>query len=90
MRATAQLQGFSSESCKYIIVRNVSRILDVRILDIDVERRTVSFVYDSVVALEKAKRELWRIGFPVLKCQYQDPNEGRDRIIHDARSALAN
>jgi len=90
MRATAQLQDLSSESCKHVIVRNLSRILDIRILDIDVESRTVSFVYDSVLALEKAKRELWRIGFPVLKCRCQDPNQVRHRNTQDPRSALIN
>ncbi|WP_273568529.1 hypothetical protein [Maribacter halichondriae] len=90
MRATAQLQDLSSDSCKHVIVRNLSRILDIRILDIDVENRTVSFVYDSVLALEKAKRELWRIGFPVLHCLCQEPNLGRHRNMSDTSSVLAN
>lgn len=75
MRATAQLNDLKSPDEKHIIVRNLSRILDLRILDIDVESRTVSLVYDSILAFEKAKNELRRIGFPIAKCTYQPPSE---------------
>ncbi len=74
MRATAQLNDLKSSEEKHMIVRNLSRILDIRILDIDLESRTVSLVYDSILAFEKAKNELRRIGFPVAKCTYQPPN----------------
>ncbi len=73
MKATAQLNDLKSPESKHIIVRNLSRILDIRILDIDVESRTVSLVYDSILAFEKAKTELRRIGFPIAKCTYQPP-----------------
>lgn len=73
MKATAQLNDLKSSESKHIIVRNLSRILDIRILDIDVESRTVLLVYDSVLAFEKAKNELGRIGFPIAKCTYQPP-----------------
>lgn len=74
MRATAQLNHLNTPEGKHIIVRNLSRILDIRILDIDLERRTVSLVYDSLLAFEKAKKELGRIGFPIEKCTYQAPS----------------
>lgn len=75
MRAIAKIDDLKSLDEKHIIVRNLSRILDIRILDIDVESRTVSLVYDSILAFEKAKNELRRIGFPIAKCTYQPPNE---------------
>ena len=53
MRATAQLNDLKCREGKHIIVRNLSRIMDIRILDIDVESRTVSLVYDSILAFEK-------------------------------------
>ncbi len=73
MKATAQLNDLKSLEGKLIIVRNLSRILDIRILDINVESRTVSLVYDTISAFEKAKNELRRIGFPIAKCTYQPP-----------------
>ncbi len=73
MKATAQLNDLKSLEGKHMIVRNLSRILDIRILDIDMESRTVSLIYDSILAFEKAKNELRRIGFPIAKCTYQPP-----------------
>lgn len=74
MRATARLNDLKSSDEKHKIVRNLSRILDIRILDIDMENRTISLVYDSMLAFEKAKGELRRIGFPIGHCTYQPPN----------------
>lgn len=67
MRTIAKLQELTSDSCKHTILRNLSRILDIRVLDIDIENSTISFVYDSARAFEKAKKELWRIGYPISK-----------------------
>lgn len=75
MRAIAKIDDLKSLEEKHIIVRNLSRILDIRILDIDLDSRTVSLVYDSILAFEKAKNELRRIGFPVAKCTYQPPSK---------------
>lgn len=73
MRTIAKVQDSKKEISQNLILRNISRILDVRILNIDMENRTVTFVYDSVVALEKAKRELRRIGYPILHCEARSP-----------------
>ncbi len=75
MKATATLNDLKSPEGRHIIVRNLSRILDIRIFDIDLESKTISLVYDSVLALEKAKNELRHIGFPISKCTYQPPSE---------------
>lgn len=75
MKAIAKIEGLKSPEQKHIIVRNLSRILDVKILDIDMESRTLSLVYDTLLAFEKAKNELRRIGFPIGKCTYQPPKK---------------
>ena len=74
MRAIAEIEDLQTPECKNTIVRNLSRIMDIRILDIDLEQRTLSLVYDSIAAFEKAKKELWRIGHPISQCQYQGPD----------------
>lgn len=81
MRATARLNDLESSDGKHKIVRNLSRILDIRILDIDLENRTVSLVYDSKLAFEKVKIELRRIGFPIGECTYQSPKT--KSVLHD-------
>ena len=68
MKAHATLKNLDSESCKHIIVRNLNRILDIRIIDIDVENGILHFLYNGRKALEQVKKELGRIGYPVQQC----------------------
>ena len=73
MKAIAQIEKLNSDICKKIIRRNLSRIMDIRILDIDLEKKTLSFVYESITAIEKVKRELWRIGYPLDQLIKKEP-----------------
>ncbi len=68
MKVVAKVQDLTKDLSKNVISRNLSRILDIRILEIDTENSTITFLYDSGLAFEKAKRELWRIGYPILQC----------------------
>lgn len=74
MKAIATIDNLKSKDSKNCIARNLSRILNLRILDIDLEHKTVHLVYDSMLAFEMAKRELLSIGYPITKCTYQEPN----------------
>ena len=76
MKAIAQIEKLSSDRCKHIIVRNLSRIMDIRILNIDLENKTLSFVYESIAAFDKVKRELWRIGYPLNQLINKEPQNG--------------
>jgi hypothetical protein len=76
MKAIAQIEKLHSDRCRHIIVRNLSRIMDIRILDIDLEKKTLSFVYESIAAIEKVKRELWRIGYPLDQLIEKEPQNG--------------
>lgn len=73
MKAIAQIEKLNSDRCKHIIIRNLSRIMDIRILDIDLEKKTLSFVYESIAAIDKVKRELWRIGYPLDQLIKKEP-----------------
>jgi hypothetical protein len=88
MRALVQLKNLKTDTCKQIIVRNLSRILDIRILDIDIETRTLSFLYQNNSTFEKIKRELYHIGFPITKCTYQEPKRRTD-IVEYTESTVA-
>lgn len=72
MRAIAEIQGLKANEGKRCIFRNLSRILDIRIVDINLESRTLSFVYDTPSAFTKVKQELRRIGYPMLNCICQE------------------
>jgi|TARA_R100001369_G_C3326719_1_gene169951 hypothetical protein len=80
MRALAQLKNLKTDTCKHTIVRNLSRIMDIRILDIDIETRTLSFLYPNNTAFEKTKRELYHIGFPIRQCVHQKSKQSTDYI----------
>ncbi len=85
MKATAKIDDLRTPHCKNTIIRNLSRIMDIRILDIDLERHSLSFVYDSIAAFEKAKKELQRIGYPILQCKYETPDQRRKTLQHDGQ-----
>ena len=65
MKAVAKLKNLESESCKNTIIRNLHRILDIRIINIDVEKRTMSFLYANPMSFQQVKKELQRIGYPI-------------------------
>lgn len=71
MKAHATLKNMDSESCKPIIARNLKRILDIRIIEIDIENSILHFLYSGQKAYEKVKKELDRIGFPIQQCNYE-------------------
>ena len=67
MRARVQLSNLSSERGKMTVIRNLSRIMDIRIVEIDLKERALSFLYQNNKAYEEVKRELIRIGHPIEK-----------------------
>lgn len=85
MKATAQIKELHSDRCKLTIIRNLSRIMDLRIMDIDLENNTITFLYDNISALDKAKRELMNIGFSVLSCKCQESNKGVETVAYEER-----
>lgn len=68
MKALAILKNLDSESCKPVIARNLNRILDIRIIDIDVNNGMLHFLYNGQSAFESVKKELRRIGYPIQQC----------------------
>lgn len=81
MKAVVTIENLKSTDSKNRIVRNLSRILNLRVLDIDLEHQTIHLVYDSILAFENARRELLSIGFPITRCTYQEPRRSGIRTI---------
>lgn len=65
MKIKATLRNFNSSEYKKVITRNLNRILDIRILDLNPEKGTITVLYQTEEALRKLKRELHCIGFPI-------------------------
>lgn len=69
MRTCATLKNFTSSEGRDIIARNLNRILDIVILDMDIENSTITFLHASKTALDRATRELNCLGFPIVSLQ---------------------
>jgi hypothetical protein len=55
MRLLAKIQELNSAENMHIIIGDLSRILDVLILGIDFNSRTVSLIYDSILVFENTQ-----------------------------------
>ncbi|MEH6408024.1 MAG: heavy-metal-associated domain-containing protein [Leeuwenhoekiella sp.] len=65
MKTVLKIQNLHSPEGKNIIERSLSRILDMRIVEVDFKKKFVAVIYETPDVLEKIKRELWNIGFPI-------------------------
>jgi hypothetical protein len=75
MKALATLKNVDSDSTKKTIVRNLSRILDIRIIDIDIENGILCFLHTGQKAFDQVKKELGRIGHPIQNYTDQFPKK---------------
>ena len=65
MKAIAALKNLDPYSSKESIVRNLSRIMDIVIIDIDIEKGMLCFLYNGQKSFDQVKKELDRIGYPI-------------------------
>lgn len=75
MKAMAKLKNLESESCKNTIIRNLNRILDIRIINIDIENSTMLFLFVNLISLQHVKQELKRIGYPICEVKLSSKQE---------------
>lgn len=71
MKALVQLENLNCPEDKRIILRNLCRIMDVRIIDIDVDRGLLLLLYAVPIALQKVRQELSRLGYHIQSCKFQ-------------------
>lgn len=65
MKAIAKIGNLIPNNDKMMILRNLSRIMDIRVIDLEVDTGRLIFLYYSPIGLEQVKQELWRIGYPI-------------------------
>ncbi|MEO9892335.1 hypothetical protein [Aurantibacter sp.] len=78
MRKSATLKNFSTSEGKQIISRNLSRIKDIVILDMDIKNSTITFLYASKIALARVESELKCLGFPISSLKDQNKKDISD------------
>jgi hypothetical protein len=83
MKALATLKNVDSVYAKITINRNLSRILDIRIIDIDIENGILCFLYSGRQAFGQVKKELARIGHPIQNYTNQLPIPPVTSMVED-------
>lgn len=79
MKAIANIENLDSEDCKRVIRRNLSRILTLRIIDIDRRNGMLHFLYKDGKSLEQVRREMDRIGYPIKNLRHSGPERESSR-----------
>ncbi|NKI25748.1 hypothetical protein HCG49_04145 [Arenibacter sp. 6A1] len=80
MWAVAKIQHLKTDADRLKIIRNLNRILDIRVVDVDVLGGKLFFRYKNSFAFEQAKLELYRIGYPMVTyTRSGEPNESTDQ-----------
>ena len=74
MKAVANLMNLKSMEGKRTILRNLSRILDIRIIYIDIDKGILLFLYANPIAVQKVRQELLRLGYPIQSFQGPNPD----------------
>lgn len=74
MRTQAFLKNITAEQSKHIVMRNLARIMDTRVVDLDIRTGLLTILCSGQGALRKVERELQRLGYPVKKIiSYERP-----------------
>lgn len=55
----------NNDDDKFLICKNLSRIMDIKVEHVDVKNKTISFIYENPKSISKVVDELRRIGYPI-------------------------
>lgn len=83
MRAYSKLKNIKSDHCRQVIIRNLSKVLNIRILEVGVNEKSLVFLFSTPRAFHKVKEELSRIGYPMLTdtLKILPPKSGTAKVI---------
>ena len=84
MKAVVHIKNLNCDEGKKMIVRNLSRIMDIRIIDIDIEMGQLLFLYATPLAFHKVRQELARIGYPIQSGRYPMIDASQSLYENDA------
>ena len=83
MKAQVKLDHLNTERGKYKILRNLCKILNIRIISIDVPNRILSFVFQNQPAFDQVRRELKRLGYPIKEILQVRDNRKNKKPEHE-------
>ena len=66
MKTTVEIQNLKCNGCASTINNKLSTIENINTISVDVENSSVSFEYDTEDTLEIVKKELHKLGYPLV------------------------
>lgn len=66
MKTTVQIQNLKCNGCASTINNKLSGLKDINEVSVDVENDSVSFEYKTKENLETVKKELHKLGYPLV------------------------
>lgn len=81
MKAQATLKNMSSTDCSRIILRNLARIMELRVINLDTDTHLLTFLYSDPRVIQKVRQELRRIGFPVCSLDREKPPTLNEHMV---------
>lgn len=90
MKTFASIKNVNDCKNKNIIIRNLSRIMDIRILDVDLDNGVICLQYENPLTIEQVKKELSRIGHPIQNYTVKRPSKSYAVKQSDTTISLLN
>ncbi len=66
MKTTVEIQNLKCNGCASTINNKLSGLDNIKGVSVDVENHSVSFEYDKEETFEIAKKELHKLGYPLV------------------------
>ena len=66
MKTTIQIQNLKCNGCASTIKNKLTELDNIKEVSVDVENDSVSFEYDKDDTLETIKKELHKLGYPLV------------------------
>jgi copper chaperone CopZ len=80
MKITVQIQNLKCNGCASTIKNKLSGLDTVDEVSIDVENDSVTFEYDSEATRETVKKELHKIGYPLVGENNKLPTKAKSYV----------
>jgi len=80
MKSTVQIQNLKCHGCASTITNKLSELEHIKEVTVDVENDSVSFEYDSEDNLETVKKELHKLGYPLVGEDNKLPTKAKSYV----------
>ena len=80
MKTTVQIQNLKCNGCATTIKNKLSELDNINDLTVDVENDAVTFSYDNEDTLETARKQLHKLGYPLVGEDNKLPTKAKSYV----------